>query len=65
MLELGPKSGWSMFISWQKFEIYVLKSPLAASAQVYTFRVMQYIRVTKIFFHKIRFMGIKKTQNFT
>jgi hypothetical protein len=39
--------------------------PLAASSQVYTFRVMQYIWVKNVFLSQYRVYGYQKTQNFT
>jgi hypothetical protein len=38
--------------------------PLAASAQVYTFRAMQYMGI-KMIFSQYRVYGYQKTQNFT
>jgi hypothetical protein len=42
----------------------IVVGPMAASAQVYTFRAMQYIRVNNYFFLQYRVYGYPKTQNF-
>jgi hypothetical protein len=65
ILESGPLSGWGRFILLQKFAKYVLKvfGPLAASAQMYNFRAMQYIWVKNDFF-TIKGLWVSKDAEF-
>jgi hypothetical protein len=60
---IGTKGKWGFVVSLEKVWEIAIKKFFNQSnfiAEVITFRVMQYIRGQKFFFHNVGLMGIKR-----